>query len=41
MPVLSDEIYSRMVYDGAFESITSRPGMAEQTVILDGFSKTY
>ncbi|HBY46310.1 MAG TPA: aspartate aminotransferase, partial [Chloroflexi bacterium] len=41
VPVLSDEIYSRMVYDGAFESITSRPGMAEQTVILDGFSKTY
>ena len=39
--VLSDEIYSRMVYDGAFESIAARPGMAEQTIILDGFSKTY
>lgn len=41
VPILSDEIYSRMVYDGAFESITSRPGLAEQTIILDGFSKTY
>ncbi|HMM43864.1 MAG TPA: pyridoxal phosphate-dependent aminotransferase [Thermomicrobiales bacterium] len=41
IPVLSDEIYSRMVYDGAFESIISRPGMVGQTIILDGFSKTY
>ncbi len=41
IPVLSDEIYGRMVYDGDFESIASRPGMAERTIILDGFSKTY
>jgi aspartate/methionine/tyrosine aminotransferase len=43
IPVLSDEIYSRMVYDGEFASITAFPGMSvsERTIILDGFSKTY
>jgi aspartate/methionine/tyrosine aminotransferase len=39
--VLSDEIYSRIVYEGAHESIASLPGMKEKTIILDGFSKTY
>ena len=39
--VLSDEIYSRMVYDGQAPTIASLPGMAERTVICDGFSKTY
>jgi aspartate aminotransferase len=39
--VLSDEIYSRLVYDGEHASITSLPGMLERTVLLDGFSKTY
>jgi aspartate aminotransferase len=40
--VLSDEIYSRIYYDGAPPaSIASFPGMLDQTVILDGFSKTY
>lgn len=39
--VLSDEIYSRILYDGAFQSIAALPHMAERTVILDGFSKTY
>ncbi len=39
--VLSDEIYSRLLYDGAFASIAAEPGMAERTIILDGFSKTY
>ncbi len=40
--VLSDEIYSRIIYDGAAPvSITSLPGMLEKTIILDGFSKTY
>jgi aspartate aminotransferase len=39
--VLSDEIYSRIVYDGTPFSIASCPGMLEKTVILDGFSKTY
>jgi aspartate aminotransferase len=39
--VLSDEIYSRLVYDGEHISIISLPGMLERTVLLDGFSKTY
>lgn len=39
--VLSDEIYSRMVYEGEFASITQFPGMEKRTIILDGFSKTY
>jgi aspartate/methionine/tyrosine aminotransferase len=41
LTVLSDEIYSRLLYEGAHSSIASVPGMNEQTVILDGFSKTY
>ena len=42
LTVLSDEIYSRILYDGAkFESITAFDGMPERTCILDGFSKTY
>jgi len=39
--VLSDEIYSRIIYEGSHESIASLPGMKEKTVILDGFSKTH
>jgi aspartate aminotransferase len=39
--VLSDEIYSRNVYDDTFVSIASIPGMRERTIILDGFSKAY
>ena len=39
--VLSDEIYSRITYDAAAPSIASLPGMAERTILLDGFSKTY
>ena len=39
--VLSDEIYSRIIYSGKFESISSLPGMTKRTIILDGFSKTY
>ncbi|MEM3566572.1 MAG: pyridoxal phosphate-dependent aminotransferase [Candidatus Bathyarchaeia archaeon] len=39
--VLSDEIYSRIIYEGNHESIASLPGMREKTIILDGFSKTY
>jgi aspartate aminotransferase len=39
--VLSDEIYGRMVYDGASFSIASVPGMQDRTIILDGLSKTY
>jgi aspartate/methionine/tyrosine aminotransferase len=39
--VLSDEIYSRILYDGEHRSIAALPGMKERTIILDGFSKTY
>jgi aspartate/methionine/tyrosine aminotransferase len=39
--VLSDEVYSQMVYDGAFASVASYPGMLERTILLDGLSKTY
>jgi aspartate/methionine/tyrosine aminotransferase len=40
--VLSDEIYGRLTFDGrSAPSIASLPGMRGQTVICDGFSKTY
>jgi aspartate/methionine/tyrosine aminotransferase len=39
--VLSDEIYSKILYEGAHETIATRPDMAERTILLDGFSKTY
>jgi len=39
--VLSDEIYSRIVFDGDVYSISSIPDMEHRTIILDGFSKTY
>ena len=39
--VLSDEVYSRLLYDDAFASIASVPGMLERTVVLDSFSKTH
>jgi aspartate/methionine/tyrosine aminotransferase len=39
--VLSDEVYSEMVYDGEHHSVASRPGMLERTILLDGFSKTF
>ena len=40
--VLADEIYGRILYDGTEHvSIASLPGMAERTIVLDGFSKTF
>lgn len=40
--VMSDEIYSRLLFDGGQHfSIMSVPGMQERTILLDGFSKTY
>jgi len=42
LTVMTDEIYSRILYDGQEHvSIASLPGMAERTIVLDGFSKTY
>jgi aminotransferase len=40
--VISDEIYEKLLYDGAEHlSIGSLPGMADRTILLNGFSKTY
>ena len=39
--VLSDEIYSELIFEGEHVSIATMPGMAERTIVLDGFSKTY
>ena len=40
--VMSDELYTRIVYDGQeAPSIATLPGMQERTIIVDGFSKTY
>jgi aspartate/methionine/tyrosine aminotransferase len=39
--VLSDEVYSRIVYEGEHVGILSIPGMKERAVLLDGHSKTY
>jgi aspartate aminotransferase len=41
IPVLADEIYSHILYDGVFASIATIPGMQDLTIILDGYSKTY
>lgn len=43
IPVLADEVYEHILYDGTFESIATFPGMSttERTIILHGFSKTY
>jgi aspartate/methionine/tyrosine aminotransferase len=39
--VMADEIYGRLLYEGEHHSIAAIPGMAERTIILDGFSKTW
>jgi aspartate/methionine/tyrosine aminotransferase len=39
--ILSDEIYSRLIYEGEHFSMMSVPGFKERTILLDGFSKTY
>jgi aspartate/methionine/tyrosine aminotransferase len=39
--VLSDEIYSRLIFEGEHYSILCEPGFKERTILLDGFSKTY
>ena len=43
IPVLSDEVYEHIMYDGEFQSVATFPGMStkERTIILHGFSKTY
>ncbi len=39
--VFADEIYSRLAYSEAFDTVARRPGMVERTVICDGVSKTW
>jgi aspartate/methionine/tyrosine aminotransferase len=39
--VLSDEIYSRLIFEGEHHSVISEPDFKERTILLDGFSKTY
>ncbi len=39
--VLSDEIYSRLIYEGAHHSLMSLDGFKDRVILLDGFSKTY
>ena len=39
--VLSDEIYSELVYSNKHESIANIEGMQERTVVVNGFSKTF
>ncbi len=39
--ILADEIYGRLQYEGTLLSIATLPGMAERTITLDGFSKTF
>ena len=40
--VISDEIYARLVYDGAeVRPVASLPGMKERTITINGFSKAY
>jgi aspartate aminotransferase len=39
--IISDEIYARILFGGEYESVWSLPGMAERTIIIDGFSKSF
>src|SRR5437773_4390907 len=41
VPVLSDETYGRILYEGEHRSIAALPGMEPLAIVLDGFSKTY
>ena len=41
LTVLSDEIYSELLYEGEHASVAALPGLLERTILLDGFSKTY
>ena len=39
--VLSDEVYSEIVYEGEFRSIAAEPGLVQRTILLDSLSKTF
>jgi aspartate aminotransferase len=39
--IISDEVYARILFSGEYQSIWALPGLAERTVIIDGFSKSF
>ncbi len=39
--ILSDEVYSEMLYDAEHDSIAAHEGLLDRTLLLDGFSKTF
>jgi aspartate/methionine/tyrosine aminotransferase len=39
--IIADEIYARIVFNGEYQSIQSLPGMADRTIVIDGFSKSF
>ncbi len=39
--ILSDEVYSEMLYEGVHDTVASHEGLLERTILLDGFSKTF
>jgi aspartate aminotransferase len=39
--VLSDEVYSKIIYEGEHHTIAALPGMKERTILMDAHSKTY
>jgi aspartate aminotransferase len=39
--IIADEIYARILFSGEYESIHRLPGMAQRTIIIDGFSKSF
>jgi aspartate aminotransferase len=39
--LLSDEVYSELLYDGDHDTIASHEGLLDRTILLDGFSKTF
>jgi aspartate/methionine/tyrosine aminotransferase len=39
--VMADEIYARILFGGEYKSIYALPGMAQRTIIIDGFSKSF
>jgi aminotransferase len=41
LPVISDEVYAKLVYGVGHTCFASLPGMKESTILLGGFSKAY
>ena len=41
VPLISDEIYARLIYGVEHTCLASLPGMKESTILLGGFSKSY